>query len=391
MNNNLRLYLLDYLSETDKEVILNGFDNMLDEDITNYFLNNCDFERFKTVVKYLKKNYKEVHLQTENIIKYNRVDILDYLYFSKERSWGDRMLDLNKGKVSNELLDYCVKYNKLDIIAKLKEKIRYYDPSYLYCSSAKYNNIGMLDWLNNHGISIQNELFLIAVQNNNVDVLKWARDHNYRLSEDILSYAIKYNSLDTLKWLLSLNSTEEKYVCTIENYQNAITFGNFEMVKWLKNVKKIWSDDTCAIAAKKGHLKIFKWSVEYANIFKLCEAFDNALAYGMFNIVKEFINPSTGNSPLLDIKIMKDSLKNNIDTMRDRKIETIKYIDILSMPYDCASEFEYAARYGHLQSLKFLKKNHNDYFINNKDHIINISYTFINHTTISWLIHDAFI
>ena len=87
--------------------------------------------------------------------------------------------------------------------------------------------------------------------------LKWLRVQNRRRvwHDDTCAMAAKGGHLDVLKWLLRWQCSVNEYTCSQAAYG-----GHIHVLEWLREQQCPWDEETCSMAAAfGGHLEVVKW------------------------------------------------------------------------------------------------------------------------------------
>lgn len=126
--------------------------------------------------------------------------------------------------------------------------------------AAKGNYFELLKWLYHKNVVLTNAVNSNAIKTANTTMIKWVFDRNSDDS-DYSYYAVKSNTMELIEWL------HEKYPSIIsEICNNAIEFGNLEMLKWgLQHNYKINYESLLGYV-QGGHIKILEWLIKNGHI-----------------------------------------------------------------------------------------------------------------------------
>ncbi len=104
---------------------------------------------------------------------------------------------------------------------------------------------------------IQIDYKCIKFANGYLSLLKWARENKCPWDEDTCTAAAKIGHLEILKWLRANKCPWGKNTCMRAAYN-----GHLEVLKWLRANGCPWDSYTSIYAVHAGHVDILKWAYQ---------------------------------------------------------------------------------------------------------------------------------
>jgi hypothetical protein len=88
-------------------------------------------------------------------------------------------------------------------------------------------------------------------------VLKWSREH-CPWDEETCAYAARGGHLEVLKRVREHDCPWDRWTCT-----DAAQSGQLEVLKWAREHHCQWDEGTCRLTAQSEHLDVLKWVREH--------------------------------------------------------------------------------------------------------------------------------
>ena len=171
----------------------------------------------------------------------------------------------------------CVQYKAMkcfEMYHKLDKLNRY-----VYYKAAVLGDVQLIQWLWDHDVyngsedvcDWQDELYEEAITYGHVDVLKWMHAHYFPKSRNACRWAVMYKQFECLRWLTENDFYKHPQCCEL-----AVMKNQPEMLKWLIDHQFPKVDKVYIAAIHAGRREMFKLLLEHD--FPKCEsAYDAAV------------------------------------------------------------------------------------------------------------------
>lgn len=139
-------------------------------------------------------------------------------------------------------------------------------------SLVKDGDIDMLEWLDKHGIKLEqyHDLYSAAAEGGHVNMLNWLESHNIFINEHSLAVyeASEHGHIDVLEWLAARNIFPKETDIRTAAFNNQLN-----VLEWMKNNGFFTltydpnDNELMCIVSRYGYLDVIKWLVN--NGFKI--------------------------------------------------------------------------------------------------------------------------
>lgn len=192
----------------------------------------------------------------------------------------------------HSILSAAIRNNHIFIVdwIRVNKYVDLRDRNYLCNEAVQSGHLDMLIYLNNHGVSWDEDgmpLYTAALNgyvdimeyafqkgcqvpevgvfslcdagayNGHLNVIKWARAHGCYWDEHTFSYAALHDDIEMIEWLYNNGCPWDDSTC-----YSAASFGHLEILKWVRERGCPWGLEACCAAAYSGHLHVIVWALE---------------------------------------------------------------------------------------------------------------------------------
>jgi hypothetical protein len=287
-------------------------------DISSLFSLHCVSKKYMMIIMQidfttLKKRYSPLISDSGMIVQEYDVMIdairnghINFLeWYVKDRNYDYNIHHMND----------AAEYGHINIIKHLRENDCPWDD--ITCSNAVDNgHFGLVIWLNENGCEWDAWSCTYAAQNGDFELLQWLHENGCPWDAWTCSYAAQNGYLDILKWLRDKGCNWNTYTCS-----SAAQGGHLEVLKYLRSPENMcpWDGWSFYYAAEGGHMEILKYLS------------DNGCPYEEITILSAARSSSI------------ESMEWLLNYARDKEY----YIQ-----FDLC---DHAAKYGHLEMVKYLR------------------------------------
>jgi len=213
---------------------------------------------------------------------------------------------------------YAIQYANAEILMLPELNLHEYDGTTLLCKAAKHNRIDMMSCLMTR-LNIQGNIKKVCQvisKNNNLELLKWFLRRSNRwyyfghdndnnkskfisnsyndVDEEILTGVIRGGSLEIFKWAIARMFGANPVSLSNSNYEDAVTHGNLELLKYIiKNKYYIFDTHTASmIAIENDRAHIIEWIHQTNGIHPIhhSDYYQKALKHGSHKVFTKLVD-----------------------------------------------------------------------------------------------------